>query len=178
MAKIDIRDTISFDLARVYETFRDDLKALAPYLPNVSEIIVDTHARVDDTTLKAVNIWKASGEEIPKIASAFIKPDMLQWTDYATWHDDTHSCDWEMKVGFLPDAVSCKGTTRYTHKADGVTEVHILGELKVDASKIPGVPRLLSGKIGDAVESFVVKLVTPNLKEVNRGMEKHLAAKG
>lgn len=176
MAKIDIRDTISYDLTSVYETFRDHLKALAQYLPNVSEIIVEKHERTDADTTKVVNIWKASGEEIPKIAASFISPDKLQWTDFATWHDGETYCDWEMEVGFFPEAVSCKGTTRYSKDGDK-TQVHISGELKVDAKKIPGVPKLLAGKIGDAVEAFAVKMVTPNLKEVNRGAEKYLASK-
>ena len=147
---------------------------MAPYLPNISEIIVEKHERTGDDTVDVINVWKASEGDIPKIAQAFIKPDMLQWTDHATWHDDEMYCDWEMKVGFLPDAVSCKGRTTYRAKGDK-TEVHIEGDLKVDGSKIPGVPRLLSGKIGSAVEGFVVKLVTPNLRATNRAMEKYLA---
>lgn len=175
MAKIDIRDNISYDLTRVYASFRDHLKELAQYLPTISEIIVEKHERTDDDTIKAVNIWKAAGEEIPKIVSPFISADKMQWIDRATWHDGETYCDWEMEVAFFPEAISCKGQTRYTKSGD-ITQVHISGELKVDAKKIPGVPRLLAGKIGDAVEVFVVKMITPNLKEVNRGVEKYLAA--
>ena len=176
MAKIDIQDTIAYELEQVYEVFRDHLKELAQHLPNISEIVVESHARTDEHTVKAVNIWKASGEEIPTIARSVITPDKLQWTDRATWHDQETYCTWEMEVGFFPEAVSCKGTTRYT-RSGAQTKVHISGELKVDASKIPGVPRLLAGKLGDAVEGFVVKMITPNLKEVNRGAEKYLASK-
>lgn len=174
MAKIDIRDDIDYSLDRVYEAFRDDLKELATYLPDISDIIVEKHERVDDDTTKVINIWKASAEEIPKIAASFISPDKLQWTDHATWHDGETYCDWEMEVGFFPEAVSCKGTTRYTKKGN-ITQVHISGDLQVDAKKIPGVPRLLAGKLGDAVEKFVVKMITPNLKATNRGMEQYLA---
>lgn len=177
MARIDIRDTITYERGLVYETFRDDLKELAAYLPNIREIVVERHERTDESTVSVVNIWKATGEEIPTMARSFINPDMLQWTDRATWHDGSCSCDWIMEVGFLPQAVSCSGTTTYTARGDR-TEVHITGELRVDAAKIPGVPRLLSGKIGGAVEEFVIKLITPNLKEVNRGAEKYLASRG
>jgi hypothetical protein len=78
-----------------------------------------------------------------------------------------------MEVGFLSEAVKCSGQTRYKAKGDR-TECHISGELEVDASKIPGVPRLLAGKLGKAVEGFVVKLITPNLRATNRAMEKYL----
>ena len=177
MAKLDIRDDIDYPIEQVYEAFRAQLKEVAPYLPNIEEIIVKKHDRRDDDTVDVVNVWKASGEEVPKVASSFIKPDKLQWTDHATWHDGEQYCDWEMEVGFLPEAVSCRGTTHYKAKGDGKTEVHIKGDLSVDAGKIPGVPRLLSGKIGSAVEAFVVKLVTPNLKATNRAMEQYLDSK-
>ena len=174
MAKLDIRDSIAYPLETTYPAFRDQLKEAAPFLPNIEDIIVKSYVRTDDKTVKVVNLWKASEGEVPKMAQAFIKPDMLQWTDYATWNDDEMYVEWEMEVGFLPDAVSCSGRTYYKAKGDK-TEVHIDGELKVDAKKIPGVPRLLAGKLGGVVESFVVTLVTPNLKATNRAMEKFLA---
>lgn len=174
MAKINIKDEIAHDRATVYTTFRDNLPELLPYLPNVESITVENREQVDDKTLKLVNLWKAKGEEIPTMAQAFIKPEMLQWHDHATWKDDAWACDWVMEVGFLRDAISCSGTTRYLDK-NGKTEIVMEGELKVDASKIPGVPRLLAGKVGDAVEKFVVRLITPNLTQVNRGLEKYLA---
>ncbi|MFU8806822.1 MAG: DUF2505 family protein [Bradymonadaceae bacterium] len=175
MAKINISDEIAYDRKTVFETFRDHLTELLPYLPTVENITVEKREE-EDGQVDIVNLWKASGEEVPRIAQAFIKPDMLQWHDYATWKNETWTCHWEMKVGFLPGAVTCKGTTRYDEK-NGKTKIIMDGDLKVDASKIPGVPRLVAGRVGDAVEGFVVKLITPNLTEVNRGMEKYLAKK-
>lgn len=174
MARIDIRDTIKFPRDTVYPTFRDHLVDLKPYLPTVKDIEQQSYDR-DGDTVNIVNVWYAADEDIPSVASKFIKPEMLQWTDTAVWHDDSNSCDWDMEVGFLQEAISCNGTTHYREKGDQ-TEVHITGELRVDASKIPGVPRLIAGKVGDAVEKFVVKMITPNLKEVNRGAEKYLAS--
>jgi hypothetical protein len=173
VAKIDITDTVSYPRDIVWSCFRDDLKKLVPYLPNIRDIEVEKHERVDEDTVEVVNIWKAADEDIPKMARKFIDPERLQWTDYATWHDDTHDCDWEMEVNFLQDAVTCKGTTSYREE-NGSTRVHIQGELRVDAKQIPGVPRMLAGKVGDTIEKFVVRLVTPNLTEVNRGAEQYL----
>lgn len=172
MAKIDIKDTIVYERDRVYETFRDELLELQPYLPTIDKIVQNEYER-DGDEVNIVNVWHAADEDIPAIASKFIKPEMLKWIDRATWHDDTYSCDWDMEVGFMQEAISCNGTTYYREKGEG-TEVNITGELRVDAKKIPGVPRMLAGKVGDAVEKFVVKMITPNLTEVNRGMEKYL----
>lgn len=178
MAKIAITDTVAFDQTTVYETFRDHLVDLLPYLPDIQSITVTSSERPNAHTLKVVNLWKAAAKEIPTAAKAFIKPEMLQWTDYATWNDQTQSCDWNMEVGFLKDAVRCSGTTRYVAKGEKQTEITITGNLELDASKIPGIPRLLAGSVGDAVEKFVVKLITPNLTQVNRGLEKYLAQRG
>lgn len=174
MAKIDITDSVAYDRDTVYETFRDNLVDLLPYLPTVQNIERTDYERVDDDSVKIVNIWYAADEEIPALAQKFISPEMMQWTDTAQWNDDEFAVEWDMEVGFLSDAISCGGKTTYKKNGDK-TDVHILGELRVDAKQIPGVPRLIAGKVGTAIEKFVVKMITPNMKEANRGVEKYLA---
>ena len=175
MAKISVTDTVSYPRELVYNTFRDDLDELDDYLPDIKSITTENREEVDDNTTKIARVWKARDEEIPTLAKKFIKPEMLQWTDHATWHEDEWTCDWEMEVGFLSDAITAKGTNTYIDKGDKV-EIVIDGVLEVDAKKIPGVPGMLAGRVGKAVEGFVVKMITPNLKDVNRGVEKYLAA--
>jgi hypothetical protein len=174
MAKISVTDTVAYPRELVFTTFREDLEKLDDYLPDIESITTKSREDIDEDTTKIVRVWKARDEDIPKLASKFIKPEMLQWTDYATWHEDEWTCDWEMEVGFLTDAITAKGTNRYIDKGDKV-EIIIDGTLEVDARQIPGVPGMLAGKVGKAVEAFVVKMITPNLKEVNRGVERYLA---
>lgn len=177
MAEINIKDEVGYDRETVYKTFRDSLVELLPYLPDVKNIDVKERTEEGDEVVKVVNLWKANPEEIPKLAQAFIKPEMLEWTDYASWDQGKWSCDWDMEVGFLSDAVTCRGTTTYEERGEGRTEVSIRGELKVDGKKIPGVPRLAAGKVGSVIEAFVVKMITPNLTQVNRGIERYLSQK-
>ena len=174
MAKIEIKDEVAHDCQTVFTTFRDELVELIPHLPDVKDIEVKDREEIDESTIKVVNLWTAEAEEIPRVARPFIKPEMLVWTDYATWRQDDWECEWEMEVGFLSEAVSCKGTTRYRALGDDRTEVVIKGNLDVDAAKIPGVPRLGAGKIGSVIENFVVRLITPNLTNINRGLERYL----
>jgi hypothetical protein len=54
----------------------------------------------------------------------------------------------------------------------------IRGELKVDAAKVRGVPRLLAGTIGPAVESFLVGRIQPNFLTVAKGVERWLREGG
>lgn len=174
MAKISTTDEVAYPRQQVFETFREDLEHLIPYLPDIESIEQQSYEQIDERRVKVVRIWKARDEDVPKMARKFIKPEMLQWTDTAIWDQDAWTCDWSMEVGFLSEAISASGTNRYIER-DGKTRIEIGGELKVDARHIPGVPRLLSGKLGAAVEKFVVKLITPNLTDVNRGLEKYLA---
>jgi len=43
---------------------------------------------------------------------------------------------------------------------------------------VPGVPRLVAGKVGKLIESFLVKQVQDNLQEVARGVGRYLREKG
>ncbi len=174
MAAIDIKDEVAHSREKVFMTFRDELTELLPHLPDVKDIEVKDRNQVDEDTVEVVNLWKAEAEEIPRIARPFIKPEMLEWTDTATWRQDSWKCDWVIEVGFLSDAVTCKGTTSYLAKGEDKTEVQITGSLEVDARQIPGVPRLGAGKIGNVIEGFVVRLITPNLTNINRGLERYL----
>lgn len=176
MAKISVHDTVSSPRELVFETFRDHLDELDEFLPDIESISTQSRDELDNGGTRIVRLWKAEAEEIPKVARAFIKPEMLQWTDDATWRQDEWACEWEMEVGFLTEAITARGVNRYSEK-DGQTQIVIDGVLEVDATKIPGVPKLLANKVGQAVEAFVVKMITPNLKDVNRGLEKYLAAK-
>ena len=48
------------------------------------------------------------------------------------------------------------------------------GDLKIDLKKIPGVPRLLAGRMGPQVEKFIVSLISPNLQKVNDSLQRYL----
>ena len=138
MAKLDIRDDIDFHIDVVYPAFRDRLKETAPYLPNIEEIVVEKYERIDDNTVEVVNLWKASEGEVPKVAQSFIKPDMLQWTDYATWHDDELYCEWNMEVGFLSEAVKCSGQTRYKAEGEAVKKSQRENRKRNPVQPLPG----------------------------------------
>ena len=177
MAKLQTNDTIDFPREEVFTTFRDELLEFVDDLADIEAIEVKSRERVDDNTVEIVNLWEARDTEVPTMARKFIKPEMLQWHDYATWKQDEWVCEWRMEVGFLEDAIDCTGETRYLENGDQSTRIQIRGDLDVDASQIPGVPSLVAGKVGDAVENFVVKLIEPNLSDVNRGLEKYLESK-
>jgi hypothetical protein len=54
----------------------------------------------------------------------------------------------------------------------------LTGELHIQASKIPGVPRLLARQLAPQIEKFIVRLITPNLEQVNRSLGTFLDENG
>lgn len=172
--KFRIEDRVAFPQGDVYRTQRDHLADLAVYLPDIESIVVESR-REEGGKVHFVNLWKAAQQELPALARGFIKPEMLGWTDYATWNEADWSCEWRIQLGFLPEAIHASG--RNTWLADGEgTRCIIEGEIRIDATKVPGVPRLMAGKIGDTIEKVVVKLIEPNLKKTTEGVVAYLKA--
>jgi nitrogen fixation protein len=174
--EIQVNDVIKHPLDRVFSTYRDALSELAVYLPNIERIEVLEREELAGGDLRLLNLWKAAGAEIPTALRAFVKPEMLQWRDFAVWHTSEHACSWRTEIGFMKEAIHVEGRNTFEQDAQGHTRILIRGQIRVDASKIPGVPRLLAGSVGPGVERFVVNMITPNLKEVNRGLERYLGA--
>lgn len=172
--KFTIVDEIPFPLEQVFEAHRDKLPDMVDRMPNVEKIVVESR-EVDGDIVQLVNIWHAAETDVPAIARAFISKDMLRWTDRATWDEDERTTEWAIELGFLPGAIVCRGENSFEEVA-GVTRITMEGELIIHADKIPGVPRLLAGKVGPAVEKFVIGLVEPNLRETNKVVAAYLEA--
>lgn len=174
--KIESTDIIPYPRDLVYETLRDKLVEMVPYLPNIETIEEREREDLGDGSIRLLNWWKAKSD-VPKVARAIIKPDMLHWKDHATWHQKSWTCDWRLETNFFTDRVHCQGTNTYTEAGDGKTKLEIRGNLEIDAKNIKGVPRLMAGTVGSAIEKFVVGLITPNFKTLNEGLVKYLDAK-
>ncbi len=171
--QIHASSVIAHPRARVFAAFRDEMPAVAPYMPNVREIIV--RAREEQGgSMRIHNEWVGKGE-IPKVAQGIVKPDMLRWDDHATWDSATTSCNWTLKLRVFADNVRCSGRTVLTDEGNG-TRVTLTGTLELDMRDIPGVPRFLAGTVAPQVEKFVVALVTPNLEQMNGALGRYLDA--
>ena len=162
---------IPFPRPLVYATYRDKLVELLPYLPNIRGI--DNKERKEEGgVVHLTNVWHGGGE-IPAVARAFISASMLSWTDIATWREADMETDWKVETHSIREAVSSAGVNRYFETGDG-TRLEIRGDFSVDARKIKGVPGLIAGKVGRAVEDFMVKLVSQNLLDVSKGVSQYL----
>jgi hypothetical protein len=173
MAGFTVETRIPFSSDDVFTCYRDDLPGLARYMSNVKDIEVKER-KENGGVVTLLNHWRARAE-IPAAVKAFVTEDKLGWLDHATWDAAKKQCDWWLEIPAFKDAVTCKGTTRVV--ADGATSrMLISGELTVDAAKV-GVPRLMAGTVGKAVEAFAVALIKPNQEKMGEAVTQYLKAR-
>ena len=174
--QIHASSVLQYPRSRVFSAFRDEMPAVAPYMPNVQEILVKAR-EVNGPTTKMHNEWVGKGD-IPKVAQGIIKPEMLRWDDFAEWNADTFACIWSLKLRVFADKVKCTGRTVLEEQGANATRITLSGTLDLDLRDIPGVPRLLAGTLAPQVEKFVVALVRPNLEQMNTAIGRYLDAHG
>jgi hypothetical protein len=164
--------TLPFPRERVFVTYRDRLPELLPYLPNIRGLEVRTREdRAGEVHL--VNAWQGGGE-IPSAARAVIRESMLSWTDHATWRAGDFVCAWRTEVHAFPGALQSSGTNRFVELAEGRTRIEFRGDLICDASRVPGVPRLLARGLNGTIEKLFVGKIAENLTAVGQGIGKLL----
>ncbi|CAN5193365.1 hypothetical protein BH09MYX1_BH09MYX1_57570 [soil metagenome] len=164
---------IPFPRPIVFAAYRDKLKEMLEYLPNVRKIEIRKREE-DGKVVKMLNFWQGGGD-IPAAARAFVSEAMLSWLDYATWNEETFTCEWRIEPGAMTEAITCKGINTFTEVGEE-TLMEIRGELTIDPKKLKGVPGFLSGKVAKAVEDLLVGKIKPNLVGTAAGLTKYLQA--
>lgn len=174
--RIDSETRIAHPPRAVFEVFRDRLPEVVPYLDDIREIRVEQRDQTDGV-VRLHNVW-ASDREVPRVVRPLLKPDQLQWDDFASWHEDGLYSEWEIRTRVFADAVQCKGRTEILDDGAGNTRVHISGSFDVDLGTVPGVPGFMGKRIAPQVEKFIVSLITPNLERTNVAVGRFLDGQG
>jgi hypothetical protein len=166
---------IHHPLDKVFAAYRDRLTEVVAYIPDIREVIVLSR-EASDRVVTFHNEW-VSDRDVPAYAKAILKPEYLRWDDYASWHEDGYYCEWRIKTRAFTEAVECSGRNTFVSDGKG-TRVMLSGNLSIDVKEIPGVPKFLAGGIKPKVEKFIISLITPNLEQVNRSLQRFLDEKG
>lgn len=173
---INSTSVVHHPVERVYRAYRDELPQIAEFMPNVKGVEVASREERPGG-VKLHNVWTGKAE-IPGLAQGIIKPDMLKWDDFADWDDATTTCQWRLRIRVFTENFRCTGSTRLAADGPARTRITLSGNLEVSVKDIPGVPRFLAGSIAPQVERFIIALVTPNLEETNRALERYVDARG
>ena len=89
-------DTVTHPAEVVHALLRDEMTKILPYLPDVAAIDVLTRDE-EERGIRQVNVWRASESAVPKVAKAFLKPEMLTWRDHAVWLHAERKAEWHLE---------------------------------------------------------------------------------
>lgn len=171
--QLNVDNVVPFPIADVFRGMRDQMPAIAEYLPNIDSVVVQSSEEPAEGEMKLVNRWNAASTEVPMVARKFVDPSSVYWTDYAHWFESEWYCDWRLEMGFMTERINTRGRTSF-HEVAGGTEVRIRGELTLDLKGM--VPGFMAKKVTGAVEAFVVKLLQPNFRKTNEALTRYLQA--
>jgi len=166
-------DEVRHSANKVFLLIRDEMPSLVPYLDDVQEIVV-TQRREEGTSVHITNLWKGSADKAPKLVQKFLSPELLSWKDHATWHQgEVCYATWRLEPKVGGRLFECSGKTSIRETTPGACEIQIQGDLRIYPERLPGVPRLLAGKLRGKVESFVVNMLVPNMQTMARGVQNY-----
>jgi hypothetical protein len=167
-----VAETVNHPQTLVYQTYRDELVSLVPYLPNV-DAIERLEREATAAGVRHLYRWKVSGA-LPRAVRPFFSERMMTYLDHNSWDDEAMRVDWHFEIGVFPEAVDCRGSNHFTPGSQpGTTEVALTGRLQIDLARVRGVPRLLHG-LGPKVERFILDQIRPNLAAVTLAVGRFL----
>ncbi|MBF0120006.1 MAG: hypothetical protein HQK79_14320 [Desulfobacterales bacterium] len=170
---ITSKDVIPYEVMKVLETVRDHQADLVPYMPNIKAVEVIERRELDGNRIELLNHWHGESD-VPAFVKKFIKPEMTSWKDYATWYNDERYVAWRLETFYLNKLFTCIGKTHFKEVGPNETEIFLEGDLKVYPEEVPGIPSFIAKKAAPQIEGFIVKLITPNLCNLAKGVKAYL----
>ncbi|MGE0707804.1 MAG: hypothetical protein AB7N76_13155 [Planctomycetota bacterium] len=170
--KFQCEDEVGHPVEEVFALIRDDMPSLVPYLNDVEEIRVLTRTDAGEGKVRILNLWRGSAKKAPTVVQKFLSPDLLTWKDDALWHSEApRRAEWKLLPNLGGSLFTCTGTTSLLERGPNRMAIRIEGEINVYPERLPGVPRILAGKLRGKIESFVVDMVVPNMQTMARGVQ-------
>ena len=169
--EISTDNLIPFGRILVFNTYRDKLLDLIPYMPNINWVKVKSQRREGAITY-SVNDWQGGGD-IPGAARAILSEDLLAWSEFNTWNETEYTQQWSIKTHAFSEAVHCAGMTHFLEH-DGATRVETRGQMRIDPKQIKGFPSFMVGGIARVVEEFLASKIPPNLDQMSEGVSCYL----
>ena len=170
---IQAKEHITHPATLVFETIRDKTQDMVSFMPNIDEMEVLTREE-DPPRVHLYNRWQGASNDVPRVVRPFIKRELISWHDRATWDQDALSCSWEIEASVGKDFFSCKGNTTIEPLGEQKALFSLKGELVVDPKRVPGVPRLLAGRLKNPMERFIANAISPNLTSIAKAVQQYL----
>lgn len=176
--KFQCLDDVAQSAQQVFELLRDHQADLVPYLTDVEEIVVLERNDLEGGKTHIINLWRGSNAKAPAMVQKFLSPDLLSWKDHAMWHTEgSLRAEWRLEPKIGGSLFECDGVTTIEEAGEDASRIRIEGDLRIYPERMPGVPRLLAGRLKSKVEAFVVKLLLPNMQTMALGVQAYFEDK-
>ncbi|MCW3127772.1 MAG: hypothetical protein JWO03_3430 [Bacteroidetes bacterium] len=160
-------ETLKYPLALTWETMRD-------YLPDIAMLQDDIEfVRIERRTKKAkslhvVSTWK-SDPPLPSFLKGVIKPEMLIWTDDATWDNENHVCHFNIITHYKVEDITCVGTIEFEDAAKGKnTKITYSGVFTI--AKTAKSSMFMTGFVIRGIEALAGTLIAKNFAKAVKAL--------
>ena len=161
----------------VWETMRDRLTEMAPFLDDVSSIKQLDRKDLANGGVLLINLWKAD-IEIPEAIRSILHASDVSWLDRAEWFEPRSRCEWQIEPQFFTEHIKCSGTTLFEPAIGGRgSRITFEGIIDITLNSIPGVPNFMLGTATKAIESLVTTLIPKNFQKMATAMSNLLEQK-
>ena len=171
--RIEADSVLHHPRERVFAAYRDDIREVVDFLPNVRAIEVIERQDAGSTT-RLHNIWRG-GIQMPQKLSDALATNFFSWHDRATWDAEKWCCEWTIVPLAFEGAVTCDGRCDFVDIGGGKTRLEMTGELSIQLQRVKHVPAFLAGSLGRTTEAFLVRQITANLASVSDGLAAYLS---
>jgi hypothetical protein len=174
-------DTVSHPAALILETMIERMEAIVPFLPNVESIETLDVKRLKDERIRIRRRWQGKADSMSAALRPFLPRDILAWLDTALWVPAEYRVEWMQStcVAGVAQLYDCSGVNYFEPDPDDPqrrTCIRITGDLQIHPERLPGVPRFLAQRLAPQVEKFIVGLITPNLTDLAKGLQRYFDA--
>ena len=165
---------IKFPVDIAWNTMLHHLPDIAKDVDDLESITEIKRTKQSGGVIKIECVWKAK-PKLPAMVMKYIKPDMLEWTDAATWKEKEKIIDWEIHSHHYYDELYCKGATAFERAMGGKgCKITFSGELEWKGKVLSMSLGMLDGTLAKAAESILSQMIPSNLRKITDALSKYI----
>ncbi len=168
---------IKFPVGIAWNTMLHHLPDIAKDVDDLESITEIERINISEEIIKVVNIWEAK-PKLPAIIMKHIQPDMLQWTDTATWKEKEKIIEWQIHSHHFHEEMQCKGTTVFENAMGGKgCRLTFSGSIEWKGKVLSFSMGMLDRTISKGIEGVLTQMIPSNFRKITEMMSKYIDKK-
>ena len=160
---------VKLPVESVWEMMFQRLPQIASAVEEIENVKEIERTEISILVTKVVNVWKAK-PKFPGFISKHIKPEMLEWTDTATWYENDRKIEWTITSHYLK-GMENSGSTLFEPAMGGKgCRITFAGALNLNSGA--GLPDfgVLNGAMLKAAESIMVQMIPGYFRKLTEAL--------